>query len=130
MALSHLKLLIALARIDGVMGEKEEKYILNIGSANGLDPGVVQPLFRNHHPLIVPDNLTSDQKFNYIFSLVQLMKIDQRLYKEEMLFCSRIAARLGYSETVMFDLMLHVKSVMGDNEKEELKKLTTKYLSK
>jgi hypothetical protein len=128
MALHQLKLLISLARIDGIVGEKEEKYIYNIGSANGLTAEVVQPLFNTEHDLIIPNDLTEDQKFDYLFSLVQLMKIDERLYTDEIRFCSKVAARLGYDQTVIFDLMLHVRSVMGPNEKEDLKKLTTKYL--
>ena len=128
MALNQLKLLINLARIDGAVGEREENYILNIGSANGIPAESIRPLFNTAHDVIVPADLTNDQKFNYLFSLVQLMKIDERLYKDEIRYCSRVAARLGYDEAVMFDLMLHVKSVMGTNEKEDLKKLVSKYL--
>jgi hypothetical protein len=58
------------------------------------------------------------------------MKIDERLYKDEIRYCSKVAARLGYDEAVMFELMLHVRSVMEDNELEALKTLTEKYLSK
>lgn len=130
MALPQLKLLISLARIDGTVGEKEEKYIYNIGEANGLAPDTIRPLFGSDHDIIIPQDLTDDQKFNYLFSLVQLMKIDERLYKEEIRFCSRVAARLGYDQTVIFDLMLHVRSVMGPDEKEGLKKLTAKYLGR
>ncbi|HMJ71019.1 MAG TPA: hypothetical protein VK508_19095 [Cyclobacteriaceae bacterium] len=130
MALNKLKLLINLARIDGAVGEKEEKYIYNIGSANGLTAESIRPLFTTDHDVIVPDDLTIDEKFNYLFSLVQLMKIDERLYQDEIRYCSKVAARLGYNEAVMFDLMLHVKSVMGPNEKEDLKKLTAKYLGR
>jgi hypothetical protein len=126
--LPQLKLLISLARTDGTVGEKEEKYIYNIGSANGLSAEEIRPLFSTNHELIVPTDLNDDQKFNYLLSLVQLMKIDERLYKEEIRFCSRAAARLGYDQTVIFDLMLHVRSEMGPNEKESLKKLTAKYL--
>jgi hypothetical protein len=129
MALNKLKLLINLARIDGDVGEKEESYILNIGAANGLAPQNIQPFFTTtDHDVIVPGDLTNDQKFDYLFSLVQLMKIDERLYKEEIRYCSHIAAKLGYDQAVMFELMLHVKSAMGPNEKEDLKKLTVKYL--
>jgi hypothetical protein len=128
MALPQLKLLINLARVDGTVGEKEEKYIYNIGAANGLPAESIFPLFKESHHVIVPTNLTNDQKFDYIFSLVQLMKIDERLYKEEIRYCSRVASKLGYNEAVMFDLMLHVRSVMEENEMEELKKLTAKYL--
>lgn len=128
--LNQLKLLITLARIDGSVGEKEVNYILNIGSANGLDADRIQPLFESSHEIIVPNDLTDDQKFNYIFSLVELMKIDERLYKDEIRFCSKVAAKLGYDEAVMFELMLHVKSAMGANEKDDLKKLTAKYLGR
>jgi hypothetical protein len=123
-----MKLLINLARIDGTVAERERNYIINIGRANGIYPDQVEPLFDQRHELIVPDNLSDDQKFNYIFSLVQLMKIDERMYKEEILFCSRIASRLGYNQDVMFDLLLHVRAVMASNEKEDLKQLTAKYL--
>ena len=128
MALHQLKLLINLAQIDGGVAEREEKFIYNIGVANGLPAESIKPLFNSSHEEFVPNDLTNDQKFEYIFSLVQLMKIDERLYKDEIRYCSKVAAKLGYNEAVMFDLMLHVRSVMQQNELEELKKLTAKYL--
>ena len=130
MALTQLKLLISLARIDGEVAEREKKYIHNIGTANGLPEEIIRPLFNESHEVIIPNDISDDQKFNYLFSLVQLMKIDERLYKDEIRFCSKVAARLGYDEAVMFDLMLHVREVMQANELAELKKLTTKYLDK
>jgi len=129
--LSQMKLLISLAQIDGSVAEREKNYIINIGRANGIFPDEVHPLFDKRHELIIPQNLTNDQKFNYIFSLVQLMKIDERMYKEEILFCSKIASNLGYDQEVMFDLLLHVRTAtMGDDEVETLKKLTEKYLKR
>jgi len=130
MAIMKLKLLINLAQIDGEVGEKEKNYIFNIGRANGLAEIVVEPLFGQRHAIIVPDNLSNEEKFEYIFGLVQLMKIDERLYQEEIRFCSKVAAKLGYDEAIMFDLMLHVRAVMEANELDSLKKLTEKYLSK
>jgi uncharacterized tellurite resistance protein B-like protein len=126
--LAQMKLLINLARIDGTVAERERNYIVNIGRANGIYPDQVEPLFEQRHELIVPTDLNDDQKFNYIFSLVQLMKIDERMYKEEILFCSKIASKLGYDQEVMFDLMLHVRAVMGNHEMEDLKRLTAKFL--
>jgi hypothetical protein len=126
--LNQLKLLINLARIDGGVAEKEEKYIYNIGAANGVSANDLRPLLKENHDVIVPNGLNNDQKFDYILSLVQLMKIDERLYNDEIRYCSHVAAKLGYNEGVMFDLMLHVKEAMGPNELEDLKKLTHKYL--
>jgi uncharacterized tellurite resistance protein B-like protein len=130
MALPQLKLLINLARIDGAVAEKERKYVANIGLANGIPIEDITPLFDQNHELIVPSDLSKDERFNYIFSLIQLMKIDERLYKEEIRYCSRVASKLGYDEAVMFELMLHVREVMEANELNALKKLTEKYLSK
>jgi hypothetical protein len=58
------------------------------------------------------------------------MKIDERLYQEEIKFCSKIAARLGYEQDVLFELMLKVKSGGNDDDKMALKQLTKQYLRK
>lgn len=127
-ALAHLKLLVNLAGIDGVVAEREKNYIINIGRANGIYPDEILPLFEQRHELIIPQNLTPEQQFNYLLSFVQLMKIDERMYKEEIIFCSKVATKLGYEQQVMFDLMLHVKVPdMSATEIEELKKITEKY---
>jgi hypothetical protein len=130
-ALNQMKLLISLAQIDGSVALRERNYIINIGRANGFYPDQVQPLFEQRHTLIVPQDLSDDDKFNYLFSLVHLMKIDERMYKEEMMFCSKIASNLGYEPQVMFELLLHVKTVaMTEEEMSQLKKLVQDYLKR
>src|SRR6478736_3239984 len=96
--LSQVKLLTNLARIDGEVAEKERTYIYTIGEANGISESVIKPLFNHDHEIIVPTKLTTDQKFDYIFSLVQLMKIDERLYKTEIQYCAKITSKLGYTQ--------------------------------
>jgi uncharacterized tellurite resistance protein B-like protein len=128
-ALAQMKLLISLAQIDGTVADRERNYIINIGRANNVYPDEVKPLFDKRHDLIVPEDLSDDRKFDYLFSLVQLMKIDERMYKEEILFCSKIASNLGYDQQVMFELLLNVKAaVMGADEMSRLKTLVQKYL--
>ena len=130
-ALNQMKLLISLAQIDGTVAPRERNYIINIGRANNFYPDQVVPLFDQRHNLIIPEDLNDDQKFDYLFSLVQLMKIDERMYREEIMFCSKIAASLGYDQQVMFELLLHVKAVaMTEEEVAELKKLVQKYLNR
>jgi uncharacterized tellurite resistance protein B-like protein len=128
-ALAQMKLLISLAQIDGTVADRERNYIINIGRANNVYPDEVKPLFDKRHDLIVPEDLSDDRKFDYLFSLVQLMKIDERMYKEEILFCSKIASNLGYDQQVMFELLLNVKAAtMGADEMSRLKTLVQKYL--
>lgn len=129
MALAQLKLLVNLARIDGEVAERERKYISTIGLANGVTADDMRALFEKNHELLLPESLRAEERFNYIFSLVQLMKIDERLYKDEIKYCAQVAARLGYNENVMFELMLHVRSAMESGEMQILKKLTEKYLT-
>jgi uncharacterized tellurite resistance protein B-like protein len=126
----QLKLLVNLARIDGDMATKEREYIISIGKAHGFPESSVETLFYSSHESIIPHALTSDQRFNYLFNLVKLMKLDERLYEEEIKFCANIAAKLGYQSQVMFELLLKVKSEdMDQKEVDSLKELTAKYLS-
>jgi hypothetical protein len=90
----------------------------------------VTTLFYASHEIIIPDNLSEEQRFNYIFSLVQLMKIDERLYQEEIKYCSRISSRLGYSQEVMFELLIHVKATSYNEEQKTLRQLVQKYIKK
>jgi len=130
MALEQLKLLVNLARIDGDVAERERKCISNIGLANNVATEDILLLFEKEHEIVVPANLDAEQRFGYIFSLVQLMKIDERVYKDEIKYCAKIASKLGYDENIMFELMLHVRSAMESGEMQILKKLTEKYLDK
>jgi len=128
---SQLKLLVNLAQVDGRVADREKNYIINIGRANGIYPDQIIPLFEKEHESFVPEGMTADQKFECIFKLVHLMKIDERMYQEEIRYCSSIATKLGYDQHVLFELMLHVNTRgMSDAEIENLKKLTTKFLKK
>jgi uncharacterized tellurite resistance protein B-like protein len=130
-ALAQLKLLISLAQIDGKVAERERNFITNIGKSNDMTLDQMETLFDQRHALIIPTDLTDDQKFDYLFSLVRLMKIDERMYKEEMMFCSKIAENLGYENQVMFELLLHVKAdVMEKDEIINLKEITQKHLKR
>jgi len=90
MAIQQLKLLINLARIDGEVVEKEIKYITNIGLANGIPIADINSLFSQTHDLVVTADMNEQERFDFILKLVQLMKIDERLYQEEIQFCSKI----------------------------------------
>lgn len=128
--LEQLKLLVNLARIDGEMAATERNHIISIGKAHGFPESSVETLFYGSHETILAKELTADQKFNYIFNLVQLMKLDERLYEEEIKFCASTAAKLGYKPEVMFELMFKIKSTeMTAEEKSALQKLTAQYLN-
>ena len=130
LVLDQMKVLVNLAQVDGKVADREKNYIINIGRANGIYPDQLLPLFERNHELRIP-TLNGDEKFEFMYSLVQLMKIDERMYQDEIRYCSMIATRLGYEQQALFELMLQVKtSEMSDIEISELKNLIARYLKK
>jgi hypothetical protein len=129
--LSRMKLLINLAKVDGQIADKEKNHLITIGRANGIYPDEIYPLFTQSHHVVVPEDLSADEKFDLLFSLVQLMKLDERMYREEIVFCGQVAAKLGYDKHVMFELLAHVRSgTMQANEVDSLKEIVQKFLEK
>lgn len=125
-----MKLLINLAKVDGQVADKEKNYLINIGRANGIYPDEIYPLFTQNHEILLPQDLSADQKFDLLFSLIQLMKLDERMYREEIAFCGKVAARLGYNKSVMFELLSRVRAAgMEANELDALKKVTQTFLN-
>lgn len=129
--LSRMKLLINLAKVDGQVADKEKNYLINIGRANGIYPDEIYPLFTQIHDVLVPGDMTDDQKFDLMFSLIQLMKLDERMYREEIAFCGQVAAKLGYNKQVMFELLSQVRSAgMESGELESLRQMTHNFLKR
>ena len=127
--LEQLKMLVNLSLADESMAENEKKFIINIGKAHGFPESSVETLFYGKHELIMPDELTADQKFQYALSLFQLMKLDEKLYQPEIKFCASIIQKLGYRKEVIGELMMAVKSeAMNPAEIEALKKTVAGYL--
>jgi uncharacterized tellurite resistance protein B-like protein len=129
--LSRMKLLINLAKADGQVADKEKNYLINIGRANGIYPDEIYPLFTQSHEVLVPADMNDDQKFDLIFTLIQLMKLDERMYREEIAFCGQVASRLGYNKQAMFELLSQVRSAgMDASEMDSLKQLTQNFLKR
>lgn len=126
--LENLKLLVNLASMDGNLTENEKDYIRNIAKANGFPTSSAETLFYGSQ-VVIPNKLTADQKFEYVFTLVQLMKVDERLFENEIKFCSGIIKKLGYRAEVMAELIIHIsKAPMASEKKEALKKASAKFL--
>ena len=130
MATIHqLKLLVNLAYADGEITEKERNYILNIGQANHFLVAEILPLFTREHKVNAPLDLSEKEKFDYLLSMIQLMKIDEKIYKKEIQYCAKVASSMGYRTDLVLALLLDVKNVtMKSGEMEELRKVVATYL--
>ncbi|MDH5609438.1 MAG: TerB family tellurite resistance protein [Cyclobacteriaceae bacterium] len=129
MSRTHLNILVQLAKIDGVVVQDEIDLIKQIGEANGMTSEEISQSFNDPHLIENLDTLSDDEKYEYIYNIVQLMKIDGRLYKEEIKFCAKITSKLGYGEEVLMELMLKIYSDQDlTTDKQTLKSTIQKYL--
>ncbi|MFT4834029.1 MAG: putative tellurite resistance protein B-like protein [Marinoscillum sp.] len=128
---TQLNLLVQLAKVDGVIVQDEIDLIKQIGEANGMSSGEISACFEDPSLIENLDQLGDDDRYEYIYHIVQLMKIDGRLYKEEIRFCAKLVSKLGYEEDVLLELMLKIYSdpeISAD--KTVLKATIQQYLKK
>ena len=107
---AKLSVLVQLANIDGDFAGEEKEQIYMIGKANGFSKEEIDDLVDNPEPLPPVSSMTEDDKFEYLFNLVQLMKIDSQVYIAEIKFCEELAEKLGFRRSVISELSARVYS--------------------
>lgn len=125
---SQLSTLIQLAKIDGDFAGEEKNLILILGKANGLGEAEVMDLVENPEPLPPLSTMTEDDRFEYLYNIVQLMKIDSQVYLSEIKYCEELAEKLGFKKTVISKLSSRVFSDPAiTSDREALKREVRKY---
>jgi uncharacterized tellurite resistance protein B-like protein len=107
---SELNILINLAASDNTIEERESKLIHMVGKANGLSKEEVDELIKNPQPIGTMSALTSDEKFEHLYYLIQMMKMDGQVFKSEINFCEQIAEKMGYKKGIVRELSQHIYS--------------------
>ena len=121
----QLNVLIHLAMADGEISIEEKECLTNIAESNGVSPQELEELIRNPKPMESFGALSNDTKFEYLYSIVQLMNADQNVDKREIHFCQNLALRLGYYKEVIDELWSEI--LENINNKQELKKKIQKF---
>lgn len=126
-----MHMLVQLARVDGVVVQEEIKLITEIGMGFGMSPEEISACFEDADQTGDIPTFTDDEKYELIYDVVQVMKIDRRLYKEEIQYCAKMVTGLGYDEEVLAMLMLKIYSDPHITaEKDSLKASIQKFLKK
>ncbi len=107
---AELNVLINLAASDSNVAARESKLIHTIGMANGLTKEDVDILLQNPRPIGDIGTLTPDEKFEHLYNLIQLMKMDGQVFRSEIVFCEHIADKLGFKRSVVAEVSQHVYS--------------------
>ncbi|ELR73572.1 hypothetical protein C900_02657 [Fulvivirga imtechensis AK7] len=126
----QLNVLIQLAASDNKVAEKEAKLIHMIGQSNGISKDEIDDMLKNPgRPIGDLGTLTDDQKFEHLYHVVQLMKVDGQVFKSEIVFCEDVASRLGYKKGVIGELSSKIFSDPSiTSDRERLKQRAQKYL--
>ncbi len=92
---NHIKNLLALAKVDGHMHEKEEALLYKIGRRYGLKDRQVQTLIEANetYEIIVPDN--HNDKMNLLYDLVLMVYADDVVDIREIGFCEDAVTQFG-----------------------------------
>lgn len=129
MVKDQLQVLIQLAASDNRVAEKEARLIHMIGQSNGVPKEEIDEMLKNPKGVINLENLSPDQKFEHLYHIVQLMKVDGQVFKSEIVFCENIAEHLGYKRGVIAELSTGIFSDPSiTSDRERLKKKAQKYL--
>ena len=125
----QLNILIQLASSDNLVTESELKLIRMIAKVNGVSPEELDHMLKKPTPIDNLQNLTEDEKFECLYNVVQLMKVDGQIFKAEIAFCEEIANKLGYKKGVVRELSAKIFSDPSiTSDRSALKAKATKYL--
>lgn len=107
---SELNILINLAASDNKVEEKESKLIHTIAKANGISKEEVEAMIKSPKPIHNLSGMTQEEKFEHLYYLIQLMKMDGQVFRSEIIFCEQIAEKLGFKKGVVSELSANIYS--------------------
>lgn len=107
---AQLSTLVQLASADGEFSGEEKQLIYMIGKANNIKEEEIDDLVNNPVPLPSVSTMTAEDKFDYLYNIVQLMKIDSQVYLSEIKYCEDIAEKLGFNKKVIGALSKQIYS--------------------
>ncbi|HEY3404245.1 MAG TPA: TerB family tellurite resistance protein [Ohtaekwangia sp.] len=107
---AELNVLINLAASDRKVADRESKLIHIIAKANGISKEEVDHMLNNPKAIGNITSLTNDEKFEHLYFLIQLMKMDGQVFRSEIVFCENMAEKLGFKKGVVAEISQHVYS--------------------
>lgn len=121
---NHIKNLLALAKVDGHMHEKEEALLYKIGKRYGMKDRHVKLLIDTDekYEINVPDN--HNDRMNLLYDLVLMVYADDVVDKHEIEFCEEAVHQFGMKKELVGWLLSEFKrgTPPPPDEWEEIKR--------
>lgn len=129
-SLDQISLLAQLSKVDNDLDQLEINMIHYIGKLHGFSEAQIDSVIDKPTKVGDLSSLEDDVRFEYLFNLVQLMKIDGRVTNSEIDYCEKLALRLGYRVGVISELSSYIyKDPKITTDKEILKKIAASFRS-
>lgn len=116
----QLNILIQLANSDKHFSNLERERIYEIAKIKNFPEEEVKNLIVNPEPIGSFGALSDDQKFEYLYTCIDLMLIDQKIFDSEIKFCRDIAIKLGFRQNVVDFLKVEIYKHSKDSLKAML----------
>jgi len=113
----QLNILIQLAEADKHFAKTEREMIFKIAKERNFPEETVNELIRNPEPIDTLGALSSEQKFEYLMSAIELVFADHNVFESEIIFSKNIAIKLGFKKGVID----HVIENFGKKTRDEFK---------
>ena len=104
----QISILAHLSKADRVVAEEEYEMILFIAKRLGLSTDEAIKIVGDPGPIPNLKSLPVDEKFEYLFNVITLMKVDGKVHKNEVAFCEKLAIKLGYKPGVISELSAYI----------------------
>lgn len=120
----QLSALVQLANSDGHLDNREVNLIHKIGGIHGMTTDEINAIIESPPELGDLSKYSKDDKFEFLYNLVHLMKIDDQVFNEEVHYCQEIATKLGYPLEALLEIYPYIYTKLrlsGANSKQKLK---------
>jgi uncharacterized membrane protein YebE (DUF533 family) len=106
---SHVINLVALAKSDGRVDEKEIDLLRKIATSNGISEKAFLAILETSDPLDIDISFSKENRLSQLFDFIQMMLIDEEVTQTEIKFCTDVAEKMNFNPqmvTILVDTMM------------------------
>lgn len=130
---NHMRALIQLAMSDQSFDKQEKMMIYSLGKAHKIPEAEINSLVeeniaRKGEVNVSFSALSFDDKFEFLYNIIQLMKVDNAVFLSEINYCEELAGKLGFDKRAVKKMSSRIYSDPSiTSDRESLKNAIKKY---
>jgi hypothetical protein len=127
---SHIKNLVALAKLDGHVTKEELGFLLKIGDRNGVKNDDVKKMILRTTTVKVTKPANDSDRFDYIYDLIEMTLVDGVMDEDEIDYCVDMSAKLGFRPAISGVLVRKIAvDIMEGLAKEDIRSRVESFLT-